>query len=113
MIVSQIWLQLTRHLLIDEESWFDVGSDRNLLIWKLMTRKPEKVAKTQKEAKPQRTDKKKKPPRDRRWNRKSSADWTSYRVRIEDEMNDFVMEWVLIQVKNGQQRSGLKGLRST
>ena len=65
-----------------------------------------------KEAKPQRADKKKKP-RDWRWNRKSRAGWTSYRARMEDEMNDFAMEWLLIQVKNGQQRSGLKGLRST
>ena len=46
------------------------------------------------EVKPQRTDKKKKP-LDWRWNRKSSADWTSYRARIEDEMNDFAMEMVV------------------
>ena len=59
-----------------------------------MTTKPEKVAKTQKEAKSQRADKKKKP-QDRRWNRKSSADWTSYRARIEDEINDFSMAMVV------------------
>ena len=29
IIVSQKWLQLTRHLLSDEEGWFDVGSDHN------------------------------------------------------------------------------------
>ena len=94
IIVSQRWLQLIRHLLIDEEGWFDVGSDHNLLLWKFMTRKPEQVAKTYKEAKSQRTDKRKKP-RDWRWNRKRSADWTSYRASIEDEMNDFAMEMVI------------------
>ena len=40
-----MWLQLTRHLLIDEDGRFDRGSGHNLLIWKFMTRKPEKVAK--------------------------------------------------------------------
>ena len=30
----QWWVEHTRNLLIDEEGWFDMGSDHNLMLWK-------------------------------------------------------------------------------
>ena len=31
---SQWWIEHTRNLLINEEGWFDMGSDHNLMLWK-------------------------------------------------------------------------------
>ena len=84
VLVSETSVKVIDQFLVDEEGWFDVGSDHNLIFWSF--RKEKEGLESRK--------KRKKNKKDWRWNTKGNADWESYKAKIETKMTMFALEMV-------------------
>ncbi len=86
VLASEAWVERIDHLLVDEEGWFDVGSDHNILFWAF--------GKEKRGARQTQKDKHTKGINQWRWNTKGSADWERYTVVVETKLTRFAEEMV-------------------
>ena len=84
MLVSETWVKVIDQFPVDEEGWFDVGSDHDLIFWSFGKEKDGL------ENRKKRLRKKK----DWRWNTKGNAGWECFKAKTETKRTMFALEMV-------------------